>query len=172
LKQLYIRLRDKLEKFGKYVAAKSESGDWHELAHRFDWHCAELNRLQERARTDSSTSLDQIARPTLEELNRLSQRVENIVQDLDVFVSAVDHTVEIMLNNKDSEAIDRLDPEEQWIEQEAAWLLHRWIRAKAEIKELNRRISAAQADFNDVVFDQVMREALQSVRDKDKRGAS
>lgn len=167
LKQLYASLRDKCLKFAAYVVAKSKSGDWPELAHKFDWHCAAVDDFKKKDHGKISAYLDQLAKPMLDEIAELSQAIDNIVHDLDVFVSTVDRTAEILLNNKDAEAVEVLDAEDFRTEQEAAWLLHRWIKTKEEIKELNRQIAEAREQFDDFVFEHAMTQAVRQVKDKD-----
>jgi hypothetical protein len=167
LKQLYASLRDKCAKFGAYVVTKSQSGDWNELAHKFDWNCAALDDFKKKDHRKTSAYLDELAKPLLDEIAQLSQRIDSIVHDLDVFVSTVDRTADMLLNNKDAELVDVLDPEDLRTEQEAAWLLHRWIQMKEEVKELNRQIAAAREQFDDLVFDHAMKQVVRHVKDKD-----
>ena len=167
LKQLYGSLRDRCAKFGAYVVAKSQSGDWNELAHKFDWHCAALDDFKKKDHGETSAYLDQLAKPLLEEIAQLSQGIDTIVQDLDVFVSTVDRTADMLLSTKDAELVEVLDLEDLHTEQEAAWLLHRWIKTKEEVKELNRHIAAALEQFDDLVFEHAMSQAVRHVKDKD-----
>jgi hypothetical protein len=167
LKQLYASLRDKCAKFGAYVISKSQSGDWNELAHKFDWHCAALDDFKKKDHGKTSPYLDQLAKPLLDEIAQLSHAIDHIVHDLDVFISTVDRTADILLDNKNTELVDVLDPEDLCTEQEAAWLLHRWIQTKEEVKGLNRQIAAALEQFDDLVFEHAMNQAVRRVKDKD-----
>jgi len=166
LKELYGGLRKKCIKFRSYVIAKSKSGDWEELARKFDWHCADLDEFKKGVATKSQY-LDHAAKPILDQIVHLSQRVENILHDLDVFITAVDRSVEILLNNKDVEEVDTLDNEEVIIEQEAAWLLHRWIETTEDVKRIKGQIATLQENFDDFAFDHAMSQAMRHVKDKD-----
>ncbi len=154
-------------KFCNYVIAESKSGDWQELAHKFDWHWADLDAFMKNGSSAKTQYLDQAAKPMLDQIVDLSQRINKILHDLDVFITAVDRSVEILLNNKDAERLDLIEPENVAVEREATWLVHRWFQTTEEMRKINVQIAVVQESFDDFAFDHAMSQAMRQVKDKD-----
>jgi hypothetical protein len=161
LRDLYKGLRDKCQKFYKYVIAKSKSEGWQEVAHKFDWQHAELDKLM-KCFSGTVGELDHAAKSILEDLVFLSTKIDIIVRDLEVFISAIDYSADILLNNKDFEKVEVLDTEDVAIEQEVSWLLHRWIQTTEEVKQISRMIATVREQFDDFVFGQAMNEIMRN----------
>jgi hypothetical protein len=147
---------------------RSKTGDWQELAHQFDWSWADLDAFLQKRRADSQF-LDQAAKPVLDQIVELSRRIERVMDELDVYITAVDRSVDILLTNKDGEVTNVLDDECLHVEQEAAWLLHRWLQLKDEMRQIQQTIADVQEEFDDYVFAHAMEHATRRILDKDVR---
>jgi hypothetical protein len=168
LKGLYAGLLAKCRKFSGYVVSRAKSGEWHEIAHKFDWQRAELENIK-KAQQNKLITLDRISNPVLDDLVRLSKSIDCIINELDVFISAIEHSAENVLSNKAAEEVETLDVNEVFVEQEAAWLLHRWIQTTEEMRQISAEMIAVEDRIYDLVTDQAMSKAMLHVEDKDAR---
>lgn len=166
VKELYAGLRAKCLKFCNYVLLMSKSGDWAELAHKLDWQCADIDAIMTRSHSNLD-ALVSTSKLIVDQALEMTQKVDCIVHDLDVFITAIDRSVEIILFNKERENVEELDKGELAVEREAAWILHRWLQTKEEVKKVKLKLGAIQANFDDYLFDHAMEEVLEKMVDKD-----
>jgi hypothetical protein len=172
LRALYTRLQERCCKFVRYVDSKSASGKWRELAFQLDWARVEFDDLKKQQGNTSLAAVYRLARPIIATIDSLLNKTAKIIDELEVFVTAVERSAEILVKNKLVERVEYLDHVQMQIEQQATWILHEWIRAKEEFSQFAAEILAFSDALDDVVFERAMFAAIEYVEDKDDPAAN